>query len=60
MTKLQSELIRTLVSAQVAVYEWGDADVNDDASANMALDTLDTLIKQAQKIAKEIRKEGRI
>jgi hypothetical protein len=47
----QQRLLRALIAAQVAVLEWGSADVAD----NQATAGLDASLKEALKLAKRLR-----
>ncbi len=53
MNEVQQRLLRALISAQVAVLEWGEASVNDQ----QATAGLDLALKECMKLAKKLREQ---
>ena len=59
LIEIQQKLVRALVAAQVAVFEWGECDIgiDDGTNAKIALAALDTCLKEATRLAKKLRDE---
>lgn len=49
----QQKLLRALISAQVGVLEWGNADVADEQAAA----GLDAALKEVLKLSKKLKQE---
>jgi hypothetical protein len=57
MIPTQVSLLKALVAAQVSVIEWGECETQDVQSVEIALECLDSNLKEATRLAKRLRKE---
>lgn len=53
LNRVQEELLRALIDAQVATLEWGEKDTHDE---NATVD-IDELLKKCKSIAKRLRSQ---